>query len=145
MAPSSNAWNPLMWNATPWDANSWNNPYAELLAGAGTNNSPTTLLNSFSSQFDHFLPWKNADGSAGMGWGMPLLNMGSSLLNGYLGFKQLGLAEDSLNFQKNAFSKQFENQRTLTNNELLDRQNARYASNPTAYQDPTTYMKEHSV
>ena len=145
MTPSSNAWNPLMWNATPWDANSWDNPYAELLAGAGTNNSPTTLSNSFSSQFGNFLPWKNADGSAGMGWGMPLLNMGSSLLNGYLGFKQLGLAEDNLNFQKDAFSKQFENQRTLTNSELRDRQAARVASNPTAYQSVDDYMKANAV
>ncbi len=74
-----------------------------------------------------------------------MLNMGSSLLNGYLGFKQLGLAEDNLNFQKDAFSKQFENQRTLTNSELRDRQAARVASNPTAYQSVDDYMKANAV
>ena len=59
--------------------------------------------------------------------------------------EKVDLAKDSLNFQKDAFSKQFENQRTLTNAELRDRQIARVASNPTAYQSVDDYMKANGV
>ena len=104
-----------------------------------------TTSGGFSGLFGNFLPSIDNGKMSSMGWGMPLINMGSSLLNGYLGFKQLGLAEDSLNFQKDAFSKQFENQRTLTNAELRDRQAARVASNPTAYQSVDDYMKANAV
>lgn len=95
--------------------------------------------------FGNFLPWKDASGASGMGWGMPLLGMGKSIFDGWLGMEKLDLAKDSLNFQKDAFSKQFENQRTLTNAELRDRQRARVASNPTAYQSVDEYMKANQV
>ena len=98
-----------------------------------------------TSMFDHFLPWKEDSGAAGMGWGMPVFDMGKSILDGWLGMQQLGLAKDNLAFQKNAFSKQFENQRTLINNDLQDRQNARIAASPGMFQDTEAYMKQHSV
>lgn len=60
----------------------------------------------------------------------------SALAQGWLGFQQLGLAKDSLAFQKDAFSKNYENQRQLTNQQLLDRQRARAAANPNAYASP---------
>ena len=60
----------------------------------------------------------------------------SALAQGWLGFQQLGLAKDSLAFQKDAFNKNYENQRQLTNQQLLDRQRARAAANPNAYASP---------
>lgn len=70
----------------------------------------------------------NADGTSFNGWGSTAVGLGSGLLNAYLGYKNLGVMEDSLKFQKNAFSKQFENQRKTTNAALRDRQQARYDS-----------------
>ena len=110
------------------------NPFSQL--GIGQNQT---------SMFDNFLPWKDANGTSGMGWGMPVLGMGKSIFDGWLGMQQLGVAKDNLAFQKNAFSKQFENQRTLTNNDLRDRQNARIAASPGMFQDTESYMKQHSV
>lgn len=60
----------------------------------------------------------------------------SALAQGWLGFQQLGLAKDSLAFQKDAFNKNYENQRQLTNQQLMDRQRARAAANPNAYASP---------
>ena len=46
------------------------------------------------------------------------LNLGSTLLNGYLGMKQYGLAKDSLAFEKDSFNKNYAAQKQLTNNQL---------------------------
>ncbi|WP_051299014.1 hypothetical protein [Marinobacterium litorale] len=69
----------------------------------------------------------------------------SGLAQSWQGMKQLDLAEDQLNFQKKAFSQQFENQRTLTNNQLRDRQAARLAADPSAYESVDSYMKKYGV
>lgn len=60
----------------------------------------------------------------------------NALAQGWLGFQQLDLAKDTLSFQKEAFNKNYANQRQLTNQQLLDRQRARYAANPNAYAAP---------
>lgn len=82
---------------------------------------------SWWDSFQNFMVGKtNKDtGTNPGGMGMGLLTAGSSLLNGYNGFQNMKLAKDTLNFQKDAFSKQFENQRTLINNEIQDRNDAR--------------------
>ena len=92
-----------------------------------------------------FFGGKDSMGNTSLGWGPAMFGMGKSIFDGWMGLQQLDLAKDNLNFQKDAFSKQFENQRTLTNAELRDRQAARVASNPTAYQSVDDYMKEHGV
>lgn len=62
----------------------------------------------------------------------------NALAQGWLGFQQLDLAKDNLAFQKDAFNKNYANQRQLTNQQLMDRQRARYAANPNAYAAPDT-------
>lgn len=89
--------------------------------------------------------FKDPTGFQTMGWGPAVFGMGKSLFDGWLGMEKLDLAKDSLNFQKDAFSKQFENQRTLTNAELRDRQAARVASNPTDYASVADYMRQNGV
>lgn len=69
----------------------------------------------------------------------------SAGLNAYTGFQQLGLAKDQLAFQKQAYSENMANQTKLTNAALRDRQAARYAANPNAYQNPDDYMAENKV
>jgi hypothetical protein len=90
-----------------------------------------------------FWSWDGAFGRDG--WAMPAIGTISGLANTWLGFKQLGIAEDSLDFQKGAFSKQFEANKQLTNSRLSDRQRARIASNPEAYQDHDSYMASWGV
>jgi len=77
-----------------------------------------------------FAGGKDKEGSAWGGWGAPVTNLASSALQAYMGLEQLGLAEDTLDFQKGAFSKQFAAQQKLTNSQLSDRQQKRINRNP---------------
>ena len=65
--------------------------------------------------------------------------------NSYMGMKQFGLAEDALKEQKRQFDINFQAQRKSINSQLSDRQLARVASNPTAYQSEAEYMKKWGV
>jgi len=75
----------------------------------------------------------------------PIASLLGSGAQAWLGGKQVGLAEDTLDFQKDAFSRQFNNQATLTNASLRDRQAVRYARDPNRYQSPDEYMKQNKV
>jgi len=72
------------------------------------------------------------------------IQAGGALLQGYLGFKQLGLARDSLNFQRDAFNKNYQNQVQTTNRQLEDRQRLRAAANPGA-QSVEEYLANNRV
>lgn len=79
------------------------------------------------------------------GWAPTALTAASSLMGGYLGLKQYGLAKKQLGESKRQFNKNFEAQRSSVNTRLEDRQKARVASNPDAYQSVGDYMKKHGV
>ena len=79
------------------------------------------------------------------GWGGLALGAGQGLMNGYLGLQQLGLAKDAFKESKAQFAKNFEAQRTTTNAALNDRQRARVASNPGAYQSVGDYMQQNGI
>jgi hypothetical protein len=64
------------------------------------------------------------------GLAAPILSLGNGIMSGYLGLQELDVAKDSLAFQKNAFSKQFENQRKLTNEQLKWQHKAREDYSP---------------
>lgn len=80
---------------------------------------------------------------------MNALGLGLGLFQGVSGLiggnKELRMARDALNFQKDAFNKNFENQRKLTNASLEDRQRARVAGNPGAYMSVEEYMQKYGV
>ena len=93
--------------------------------------------------------WKSILGEAKVGklqkaqFGFDALNAG---VGAYLGFKQLGLATDSLDFQKKAFAENMANQSTLVNGQLRDRQAARIGGSvPGTYQSVGDYMRQNSV
>ena len=69
----------------------------------------------------------------------------TSLLNGYLGFQNLGLAKKQYQSQLDQFNKQWAANKKLTNASLADRQAARVASNPNAYQSVDDYMKKYGI
>lgn len=78
---------------------------------------------------------------------MGLLGLGgvNSLLQGYLGFQNLGLAKKQYQSQLDQFNKQWDANKKLTNASLADRQAARVASNPNAYQSVDDYMKKYGI
>lgn len=91
-------------------------------------------------------------GGFGGGGEMSGLQMGqlglggvTSLLNGYLGFQNLGLAKKQYQSQLDQFNKQWDANKKLTNASLADRQAARVASNPNAYQSVDDYMKKYGI
>lgn len=69
----------------------------------------------------------------------------SGAVNAYTGLQQLNLAKDSFNFNKGVTTTNLANQAKTINTQLEDRQRARLASNPNAYQSLSEYMKKNSV
>ncbi len=88
-----------------------------------------------------FSDWgsKNKDLIAG---GVGIAN---SLANAYFGWKNLGLAKDQFNFQKDSWNKNFANQVTTTNNQLEEQARKRYSNSPTSNITPEEYMAKHRV
>ena len=79
------------------------------------------------------------------GWGNMALGGANAAIQGYMGFKQLGLAKDQLDFQKKAFEKNYNAQKQSTNTQLRDRQKRRYTENPGHYVSPDEYMSQNGV
>lgn len=65
-----------------------------------------------------------------LGYGLSGLQ---GLGNLYMGMQQYGLMKDQLAFSKDAFNRNYDAQRTMTNNQIRDRNFARNAANPGKY------------
>ena len=92
------------------------------------------------SIWDSFL---TKDGN--QGWGTTAMGAAGGLYNAWMGMKQYGLAKDTLDTNKQQFAQNFGAQQKMTNSRLEDRQAARVASNPGAYQSVGDYMKKNGV
>ena len=79
------------------------------------------------------------------GWGGKALGVAKGAADTWLTLKQLNLAEEKFDFQKEAFSKQFGVQRDLTNQELEARASRMYHSNPALNPTPEEYMAKHRI
>jgi hypothetical protein len=106
------------------------------------------------SMWDSFSNWLDTSGVLGktlangdkvQGWGGPALNLASGLTNSFFGYKQYQLAKDTLEQNKRQFDLNFGAQQKTTNAALADRQNARVAANPGAYQSVGDYMKQYGI
>jgi hypothetical protein len=75
----------------------------------------------------------------------PTLAGAQALGSLYLGMKQYGLAKETLANNKAQFERNFDAQKRTTNASLEDRQRARVASNPGAYQSVGDYMNQNEV
>lgn len=73
------------------------------------------------------------------------LNVGSGLLQGYLGMKQYGLAKDQFKQNRKEFNLNYDAQQQRTNTQLRDRQRARVRGNPDAYESVDSFMKRNRV
>ena len=95
--------------------------------------------------WDSFLQQRDANGMTSGGWGTAALGAGQGLMNAFLGYNQLQIAKDTLAANKDQFAKNFEAQKLTTNSALEDRQRARVASNPGAYQSVGDYMNQNRI
>ena len=73
------------------------------------------------------------------------LGAANGLLNGYLGFQNLGLAKNQARQAQQNWDKQWSANVKNTNAALSDRQAARVASNPNAYESVDSYMKKYGI
>ena len=101
-------------------------------------NDPSFLAKAFSG-------YQNSNGDQVNPWAPQALNAISGLGQSWLGMQQLGLAKEQFAFQKDSFQKQYDNQTTLTNASQRDRQSARVAAAPGAYQSVGEYMQQNKV
>lgn len=96
------------------------------------------------SFLDGMLGYSDANGFQ-PGWGGAALGALQGIGNAYMGMKQYGLAEDALKEQKRQFDINYGAQKKAFNSQIEDRQNARNAANPGAYDDTPTYMKKYGL
>lgn len=79
------------------------------------------------------------------GWGNTAISGFGSLASAFLGMKQYGLAKQTLEENKKQFQLNYDAQKSMTNARLEDRQRARVASNPGAYQSVGDYMTGNRI
>ena len=108
--------------------------------GAGYGMSGPTMPTSDGGFMGSFL---GKDGTPG--WGGTAMGVAGGLFNAWMGMKQYGLAKDTLETNKQQFAQNFAAQQKMTNSRMEDRQAARVASNPGAYQSVGDYMKKNGV
>lgn len=87
----------------------------------------------------------NAEGIRTDGWGGLALGAASGVMNGFMGLQQLNLAKQTLRENKRQFQLNFDAQRKTVNSAMEDRQRARVASSPGAYQSVGDYMNKHGI
>lgn len=94
---------------------------------------------------DKAFGYTNPDTGASFGgWAPVALGGLGQLVNGFMAMKNYGLAKDQLRFQKDAYTKNYENQRKLTNMELADREERRRAARGMAF-DRQAWLKENGI
>lgn len=96
------------------------------------------------SLFQSFFGYSNENGFQ-PGWGGMALNAAGSLGNAWMGMKQYGLAQDALKENKRQFNINYGAQKKMLNSQLEDRQRARVAANPGAYQSVDSYMNQNRI
>lgn len=111
----------------------------------GASNITPGSMSSNSSWWNSLFDQTGANGVKTQGMAMPLIAGASALMNGFMGYKQYGLQKDALAQTKKEFDMNWGAQQKTTNSALEDRQRARVASNPGAYQSVGDYMKKNGI
>lgn len=97
------------------------------------------------SMWDRLFGAEDGQGNMIGGAVLPTVQTLTGLGNLWLGKESYDLAKDSFKENKRQFGMNFDAQRRTTNAELRDRQRARVASNPGAYQSVGDYMDQNGV
>lgn len=112
---------------------------------AGGASQPTGLLASLKRFLpEGFLGTTNADGTKTDGWGGTAIDLATGLGNAYMGMKQFGLAKDQFKHAKTMDMNNYNNQVSLVNQNMEDRQRARAAANPNAV-PVDEYMRKNRI
>lgn len=106
---------------------------SSILSGAAPNSFNTNSMSNSSG------------GVSGLQLGQLGLGLGNGLLSGYLGFQNLAMAKDQARQAQSNWNKQWGANVKSTNAALADRQKARIASNPNAYESVDAYMKKYGI
>lgn len=121
-------------NNTAGSAMAYNPTNSSVLGGTGSITTPT------------------ADTSGILGTGLSGLQLGqlgitglTGLMNGYLGYQNMRTAQRQADQAQSNWNKQWNANVKTTNASLNDRQAARVASNPTAYESVDSYMKKYGI
>lgn len=114
-------------------------------AGIASNPGSAGTGSLFGGLFDNFFNKTDKNGISQQGWGGLALGGAQGLGNLYLGMQQYGLAKDALANARRQFDINYGAQKKLTNANLEDRQRARVAANPGAYQSVGDYMTKNGL
>ncbi|QFR59699.1 structural protein [Acinetobacter phage VB_ApiP_XC38] len=145
MTAATPAYQPLTTTPTPF-ANAVQ-PWQSDLSSAMQNNTYSALgLNSDGL----YTPSPSSGGLANwLSGNTELVKAGVGLLTGGMsawnGFQQNRLLKSNMNMQANQFREQMDLSKSNYNSKLEDRQRARVASNPTAYESVDSYMKKYGA
>lgn len=124
-------------------------PLAALDGVTGNTAGAPGLLDSLASWWGDFNGGDFMKGMVGTkeapGWGGMALGVAQGLGSAYMGMQQYGLAKAAFDESKRQFNMNWNAQKKTVNSALEDRQRARVASNPGAYQSVGDYMKENGI
>lgn len=122
------------------------NPFAAPGTAVNPAFAPLSGLNGTPVGSSDWLSLDGLLGKAGQpGWGGLALGAAQGLFSGYLGLQQLGMAKKAFGENQRQFNLNYDAQRRTTNAALEDRQRARLASNPGAYESIGSYMDRNGV
>ena len=78
-------------------------------------------------------------------WAPTGIDIFKNLAGLYMGMQQYGLMKDQLNLAKQTAERNYQAQKNTVNASFEDRQRARNAANPGAYQDTASYMAQYGI
>lgn len=102
----------------------------------------------FGNMFNRQSMFGGTDMNSGVssgGWAPVALGAGQAIFGALQGNKATKLAENQFKEGKRQFDLNFNAQRSTINSQLEDRQRARNASNPTAYENTDDYLRKNRV
>lgn len=111
--------------------------------GVTSNGSPSVVNDP--SFLQSMIGFKDANGQQQAGWGGLAFDVVSGIGSSYMGMQKLGLAKDTLKENKRQYNQNYQAQRDSINTQYEDRQRARVASNPGAYQSVGEYMDKNRI
>ena len=124
----------------------YENPSASLGFGSSGFTPQTGMLGSqLGGQNQGLFGFGDAAGMSGLQMGQLGLGALSGLANGYFGFQNMKLAQNQAKQAQQNWDKQWNANVKSTNTSLADRQKARVASNPNAYESVDSYMKKYGI
>lgn len=130
-------------SATP----NWQAQYAPTPISMGNDRvlPPTGVMDTIGNWFKENPALSTKDQQ---GWGNLALGTAQAGMGAYLGMKQYGLAKKAFEHQKDAWNKEYEVNKNLTNERLETRQNRRIAESGVTgmqHQDTASFMSRYGV